>query len=116
MFLIGNIFFGYHVTEWEIRTQNKYYDGVEPVFAQLQLREDLPIYFLADEEHYRFSSNGKYLQYMLYDRPIMVIDDLEEVKGLGEIFLLTNPINGNVGKKYEALASAKYLKVYKLEV
>lgn len=90
-FISSNIFLAAKVNEWLTDIQFRFYSRVEPQYKILEFDQfKRPIYFITDDETFPYSSKVKYLQYVLYDRPIQVVHSFGEINYDGKYFLLTN--------------------------
>ena len=99
-FIFINVYLSTFVNDWLAAIQTKFYDRVAPIAEIINKDYDnKPIYFITDNEKFEYSINAKYLQFVLYERPIIVVDSYGQINYEGEYFLLTNP------RRYEVLES-----------
>ncbi|MCQ2534443.1 MAG: hypothetical protein MJ172_07745 [Clostridia bacterium] len=105
-FIAINVYVVSFADKWLSNVQEKFYLRVEPVAEIINKdKEDKPIYFIVDNEKFVYSINIKYLQFVLYDRPINVVHSYGQINYEGEYFLLTNsrvyPVLNDAGLEYE---------------
>ena len=88
--LAVNLYSGMEMSIWLRGVQQEFYAFIKPMKKEIEKHECIPVYFLKDDENYLYSANAKYLQVTLEERPIHVIEDIDEIES-DEYFLLTNP-------------------------
>lgn len=106
VFVVINIFVSTFVVDWLAETQEIFYQRVAPIEKIIKSdKTNKPIYFITDNEKYPYSTNVKFLQFVLFDRPIIVVQSYGQINYEGEYFLLTNarlyPVLQSQGIEYE---------------
>ncbi len=91
VFIFANFFSYYYALEQLRRNRDHYHTKIDPICAQIEAYpEDYKIYFIKDDENFKYSMSPKYLQFMLKERTIDVVDNASKLPQSGHYLVLTN--------------------------
>lgn len=98
-----------YVMDWRVEIEN----NIVPIEKSIVLEhESAEIYYVKDVENDLYSVNPKYLQFMMRDREIHVIEK-KDLPGVGKgVIVLTNANTNNVIKKEKVLLETDMLRMY----
>jgi hypothetical protein len=116
VFVIFNIFMCSYADKWLNKSRVLFHKNTDPVYKILKsdYRDD-ELYFIKDDENNYCSPNVKFLQFMLGNREIHVIESIDEVKEDAIVIVNSNyELEDDSG--CEEIESTGYLTVYDYSV
>ena len=118
IFIVFNILCSMKSVDWLANTQKDTYEVIKPAVEMINSdEEDRPIYFITDSENFFCSTRIKFLQFVLYNRPINVVNAYGQINYEGDYILITNPkiypVLEDAGIDY--VLTTSYLNVYEVE-
>lgn len=115
LFVSLNVFTFTYSVKWLNYSRYQFHKNTDPVYvALIDEYPDKEIYFIRDDENHMYSPNVKYLQFLLGDREIKVVESTDEIPRDALIL-----INGDCmipsPRHYNSIARTAYIRLYEFD-
>ena len=104
-------YIAHYANEWLDNARNDFRSNVLPLYEQVKDDSNC-IYYIKEDEGAPYYTNPKFLQFMLYDRPIIVVTKDEEESLTDDRWVLTENKNEIVDNSYILIETTNTLNLY----
>lgn len=107
----GQAYIAHYANEWLDIARNDFRNNALPLYEQVKDDSNC-IYYIKEDEGAPYYTNPKFLQFMLYDRPIIVVTRDEEESLTDDRWVLTENKNEIVDNSYILIETTNTLNLY----